>query len=50
MNTIIDYTNFTAEELREEVEWLKRERAEVMHRITEIDCDLRTAQKELSKR
>ena len=47
---IMDYTNFTTEELREEIEGLKRERAEALHRITEIDHDISTAQKELGKR
>lgn len=46
----IDYSNFTAEELRAEIEELKQERANALHRITEIDRDIRTAQKELGKR
>ena len=50
MNTIIDYANFTAEELRAEIEELKQERAKALHRITEIDHDIRAAQKELGKR
>lgn len=46
----IDYTNFTTEELRAEIEGLKQERAESLHRITEIDCDISKAQRELGKR
>lgn len=46
----IDYTNFTTEELRTEIEGLKQERKDALHRITEIDRDIRTAQKELGKR
>ena len=48
--TNIDYTNFTADELLEEIEGLKQERADALHRITEIDHDIRAAQKELGKR
>ena len=50
MDINIDYTNFTAEELRAEIEGLKQERADALHRITEIDHDISTAQKELGKR
>lgn len=48
--TNIDYTNFTAEELLAEIEELKQERVKALHRITEIDHDIRAAQKELGKR
>ncbi len=48
--TTIDYSDFTAEKLRAEIEGLKQERANALHRITEIDHDLRAAQKELGKR
>lgn len=50
MNTIIDYTNFTAEELREEIKLLKQEREDTLLRVEEIDHDISTAQKELGKR
>ena len=40
----------SSENQREEIEELKQERAEALHRITEIDRDIRTAQKELGKR
>lgn len=46
----MDYTNFTTEELREEIEGLKQERADALRRITEIDHDIRAAQKELGNR
>ena len=46
----IDYTNFTPEELREEIEGLKQERKDALLRVSEIDHDIRAAQKELGKR
>lgn len=49
MNTNIDYTNFTPEELRAEIEGLKQERKDALLRVEEIDHDIRAAQKELGK-
>lgn len=49
-STVINLSNFTDEQLREELELLREEHAEILQRLAQIEHDIAAAEAELEKR